>query len=39
MKLKVKDTEVNKEVTSLVRQSKAKQEEFEVFFEQESSKN
>ena len=38
MKLKVKDTEVNKEVASLVRQSKAKQEEFEVFFEQERVK-
>ena len=38
IKLKVKDTEVNKEVASLVRQSKAKQEEFEVFFEQEKAK-
>jgi len=38
IKLKVKDAEVNKDVASLVRQSKAKQEEFEVFFEQESAK-
>jgi DNA-directed RNA polymerase subunit beta len=38
VKLKTKDTKVNKEVTSLVRQSKAKQEEFEVFFEQEKAK-
>jgi len=38
IKLKVKDTEVNKDVASLVKQSKAKQEEFEVFFEQEKAK-
>jgi DNA-directed RNA polymerase subunit beta len=38
IKLKVKDAAVNKDVASLVRQSKAKQEEFEVFFEQESAK-
>ena len=38
VKLKVKDAEVNKEVASLVKQSKAKQEEFKVFFEQESAK-
>jgi DNA-directed RNA polymerase subunit beta len=38
VKLKVKDAEVNKEVASLVKQSKAKQEEFEVFFEQEKAK-
>ena len=38
VKLKVKDAEVNKEVASLVKQSKAKQEEFEVFFEQERMK-
>ncbi|HIL02954.1 MAG TPA: DNA-directed RNA polymerase subunit beta, partial [Candidatus Thioglobus autotrophicus] len=38
VKLKTKDTKVNKEVASLVRQSKAKQEEFEVFFEQEKAK-
>jgi len=38
VKLKVKNAEVNKEVASLVKQSKAKQEEFEVFFEQESAK-
>ena len=38
VKLKVKDAEVNKDVASLVRQSKSKQEEFAVFFEQESAK-
>jgi DNA-directed RNA polymerase subunit beta len=38
VKLKTKDTKVNKEVASLVRQSKAKQEEFELFFEQEKAK-
>jgi len=38
VKLKVKDTVVNKEVASLIKQSKAKQEEFEVFFEQEKAK-
>ena len=38
VKLKVKEVDVNKEVVSLVKQSKAKQEEFEVFFEQESAK-
>ena len=38
VKLKVNDAEVNKEVASLVKQSKAKQEEFEVFFEQEAAK-
>ena len=38
VKLKVKDAEVNKEVASLVKQSKAKQEEFKVFFEQETEK-
>ncbi|MDA8813836.1 DNA-directed RNA polymerase subunit beta, partial [Candidatus Pseudothioglobus singularis] len=37
-KIKVKDAVVNKEVAALVKQSKAKQEEFEVFFEQESAK-
>ena len=37
-KIKVKDAAVNKEVAALVKQSKAKQEEFEVFFEQESVK-
>mgnify|MGYP003685703271 CR=1 FL=1 len=37
-KIKVKDAAVNKEVAVLVKQSKAKQEEFEVFFEQESAK-
>ena len=37
-KLKVKDVEINKEVASLVKQSKAKQEEFEMFFEQETAK-
>ena len=37
-KLKVKDTEVNKEVASLVKQSKVKLEEVEVFFEQEAAK-
>ena len=37
-KIKVKDAAVNKEVAALVKQSKAKQEEFEVFFEQESAK-
>ena len=38
VKLKVKEVDVNKEVASLVKQSKAKQEEFEVFFEQEKAK-
>jgi len=38
VKLKVKDTVVNQEVASLVKQSKAKQEEFEMFFEQEKAK-
>ena len=38
VKLKVKDAKVNKEVASLVKQSKAKQEEFKVFFEQETAK-
>ena len=37
-KLKVKDSAVNKEVAALVKQSKAKQEEFELFYEQESAK-
>ena len=37
-KLKVKDAAVNKEVASLVKQSKTKQEEFELFYEQESAK-
>jgi DNA-directed RNA polymerase subunit beta len=37
-KIKVKDAAVNKEVAALVKQSNAKQEEFEVFFEQESAK-
>ena len=37
-KLKVKDAAVNKEVAALVKQSKAKQEEFELFYEQESAK-
>ena len=37
-KLKVKDPAVNKEVAALVKQSKAKQEEFELFYEQESAK-
>ena len=37
-KIKVKDASVNKEVAALIKQSKAKQEEFEVFFEQESAK-
>tara|TARA_B110000014_G_scaffold62629_1_gene42487 strand:+ start:561 stop:3251 length:2691 start_codon:yes stop_codon:yes gene_type:complete len=37
-KIKVKDASVNKEVAVLIKQSKAKQEEFEVFFEQESAK-
>ena len=37
-KLKVKDAEVNQEVTSLLKQSKAKQDEFEKFFEQEKAK-
>jgi len=38
VKLKVRDTEVNKEIASLVKQSKAKREEFDVFFEQEKEK-
>ena len=33
-KIKVKDAAVNKEIASLVKQSKPNQEEFEVFFEQ-----
>jgi len=37
-KVKVKDAEVNQEVLSLLKQSKAKQEEFEKFFEQEKVK-
>jgi DNA-directed RNA polymerase subunit beta len=37
-KLKVKDAAINKEVAALVKQSKAKQEEFELFYEQESAK-
>jgi DNA-directed RNA polymerase subunit beta len=37
-KLKVKDVAINKEVAALVKQSKAKQEEFELFYEQESAK-
>jgi DNA-directed RNA polymerase subunit beta len=37
-KLKVKDVAVNKEVAALVKQSKSKQEEFELFYEQESAK-
>jgi len=37
-KLKVKDVKVNQEVASLLKQSKAKQEEFEIFFEQEKAK-
>ena len=37
-KIKVKDASINKEVAALIKQSKAKQEEFEVFFEQESAK-
>ena len=37
-KLKVKDAKVNQEVTSLLKQSKAKQDEFEKFFEQEKAK-
>ena len=37
-KLKVKDAAINKEVVSLVKQSKAKEEEFEIFYEQESAK-
>ena len=37
-KIKVKDAAVNKEVAALIKQSKAKQEEFEVFFEQERAK-
>jgi len=37
-KLKVKDASINKEVAALVKQSKAKQEEFELFYEQESAK-
>ena len=37
-KIKVKDSETNKEVATLVKQSKAKQEEFELFYEQESAK-
>jgi DNA-directed RNA polymerase subunit beta len=38
VKIKVEDAKVNKEVYSLIKQSKAKQEEFEVFFEQEREK-
>ena len=38
LKLKVKEAKINKEVASLVKQSKAKQEEFELFFEQEAAK-
>jgi len=38
VKIKVEDAKVNKEVNSLIKQSKAKQEEFEVFFEQERVK-
>jgi DNA-directed RNA polymerase subunit beta len=38
VKLKVKDAAINKEVAALVKQSKAKQEEFEIFYEQESAK-
>ena len=37
-KLKVKDADINKEVAVLVKQSKAKQEEFELFFEVERAK-
>ncbi len=37
-KLKVKDAKVNQEVASLLKQSKAKQDEFEKFFEQEKAK-
>jgi len=37
-KLKVKDAVINKEVAVLVKQSKAKQEEFELFFEVERAK-
>ena len=37
-KLKVKDAAVNKEVAALIKQSKSKQEEFELFYEQESAK-
>jgi DNA-directed RNA polymerase subunit beta len=37
-KVKVEDTKVNKEVSLLIKQSKAKQEEFEAFFEQERVK-
>ena len=37
-KMKVEDAKVNKEVSALIKQSRAKQEEFEVFFEQEKVK-
>jgi DNA-directed RNA polymerase subunit beta len=37
-KLKVEDAKVNKEVSALIKQSRAKQEEFEAFFEQERIK-
>ncbi len=37
-KMKVEDAKVNKEVSALIKQSRAKQEEFEVFFEQERIK-
>ena len=37
-KIKVEDAKVNKEVSALIKQSRAKQEEFEVFFEQEKVK-
>ena len=37
-KIKVEDTKVNKEVSALIKQSRAKQEEFEAFFEQERIK-
>jgi DNA-directed RNA polymerase subunit beta len=37
-KLKVEDVKVNKEVSALIKQSRAKQEEFEAFFEQERIK-
>ena len=36
--MKVKDAVINKEVAVLVKQSKAKQEEFELFFEVERAK-
>ena len=37
-KIKVEDTKVNKEVSVLIKQSRAKQEEFEAFFEEERIK-